>query len=70
MARLDVHADGRLVEHEQLRVGDDGKGEAHTLGLAARQLLGQLAGNRAHPGQLEDLVDVERLGKSAAAPAP
>ena len=38
-AALDVHADGRLVEHEQVGVADEREGEADPLGLPAGQLV-------------------------------
>ncbi len=43
-ARLDVHADGRLVEDQHGRVGDQREREAHALGLPARRLLGSAVG--------------------------
>ena len=46
VAALDVHRDGRLVEHEQLRVGDERDREAHALGLAAGELLRAPVGDR------------------------
>ena len=44
-ARLDVDADRRLVEDQHGRIGDQREGEAHTLGLPARQLLGSAVGD-------------------------
>ncbi len=66
VAPLDVERDGRLVEHEQLRVADERDGEAHALGLAAGELLGALIGDLADAGELERLLDVERRGYSEA----
>ena len=38
-AHLDVHGDGRFVQHQQVRVGDQGQRVPDPLGLAAGQLL-------------------------------
>ena len=62
VASLDVERDRGLVEHQQVRVGHDCDGEAHPLGLAARQLLRPLVRNVGEPGEREHVVDGERLG--------
>ena len=57
-ARLDVHRDRRLVEHEQVGVGDEREREPRALRLAARELLGAPPGEGLEPGELDRLVDV------------
>jgi hypothetical protein len=61
VAALDVHGHRGLVEHEQPRVGHERCGEAHPLGLAARQLLRAAVGDLGRAGEGENLVDVERV---------
>ena len=58
---LDVHSNGRLVEDQHGRVRDQGKREADALGLAAGQLVGAPAGDLGQAGELERLVNLERV---------
>ena len=60
-AGLDVHSDGRLVEDQHRRVRDEGEREPDALGLAAGQLVGAPAGDLRQAGELERLVDLERV---------
>ena len=60
-AGLDVHPDGRLVEDQHRRVRDEREREADALGLAAGQLVGAPAGDVGQAGELERLVDLERV---------
>src|SRR5581483_11566665 len=60
-AALDVERDRRLVEDEQLGVRDEREREAHPLRLAAGEPLGELAGEPGEAGELERLVDPERV---------
>ena len=56
-ATLDVHAGRRLVEDEQLGVGQQGHREAQPLLLAARALADHAVADVADAGPLQDLVD-------------
>ncbi len=69
VAGLDVEGDGGLVEHQQVGVGHQGQGEAHPLGLAARQLVGAAVGDVGDAGGGEDLVDRHRVGVQRAPPS-
>ena len=60
---LDVHPDGRLVEHEQLGVADQRDGESEPLGLAAAEALRAAVGDRLDLRERERFVNVERLGE-------
>ena len=50
-ARLDVHADGRLVEKERLRITAHGEREVEPLALASGQRPNSRVGLRVEPGQ-------------------
>ena len=56
---LDVDGRGRLVEHEEVGIGDQRQGEADPLGLPAGELVRPTIGERACPRELEHLVDRE-----------
>ena len=58
---LDVHADGRLVEHEQLWIAHQRDRESQPLGLAAAEALRAPVGDRLDPRERERFVDVQRL---------
>jgi hypothetical protein len=51
--RLDVHRRGRLVEQEQVGVGEQGEGESEALLLAARASLDLPVGHALEPGPAE-----------------
>ena len=61
LARFDVEADGRLVEHEQVGIGDERDCEASTLRLTARQSLRAASRHVLQTGEDEHLVDPERV---------
>ena len=61
LARFDVEADGRFVEHEQLGVGDERDCEASTLRLPAREPLRAACRHVLQAREVEHLVDVERV---------
>jgi hypothetical protein len=56
-ATLDVDARGRLVEHQQIRVGDECRGEAHQLGLPAGKLRRPTLREVAQPRKCQHLID-------------
>ncbi len=62
VTRLDVERHRRLVEHQELRVAHEREREAGALRLTAGQLLGAPLGERHRSGELECLVDRERIG--------
>ena len=61
LARFDVEADGRLVEHHQLGIGDERNCEASTLCLPARESLRAACRHVLQTGEREHLVDPERV---------
>ena len=58
--RFDVERRRRLVEQQQVRVGDERNREPHALGLAPGQLRGPAAGEASSPVERERVVDLER----------
>ena len=56
-AGVDVHAGGRLVEDDELGVGEQGQGESHPLLLAARALADLAFGDFREIRALQDFAD-------------
>jgi hypothetical protein len=62
VAGLDVEPNRRLVEHKQLRIADQRKGETRALHLATGELLRALFGEAEDSRELEHVTNTERPG--------
>jgi hypothetical protein len=60
-AAFDVERGGRLVEHEQVGIGDQGDREADALALTAGEFRGPAFAERRRPGEAKHLVHLERM---------
>ena len=64
-AGLDVHADGGLVEEDEVGVAADGEGEEEALLLAAAELAEETVFDALKLGDAKDLCDGERVADSS-----
>ncbi len=65
-AGFDVHADGGLVEEDEVGVAADGEGEEDALLLAAAELAEEAVFDALELGDAQDVGDRERIGVVAA----